>query len=76
MGSDIIYKIKGIGWVRLQMYDGIIKSLIHIWFVLDMKKKLISLGVLVGKSLHATLADLGLTATKCALIHKRNSFYL
>lgn len=46
------------------MHYGTIKDLTEIWYVLDMKKNIISL-VLVGNGLQISLINLSLKATKC-----------
>lgn len=46
MGNDHHYKVFGIGTIKIRMYDGMIRTLIDVWYVPDMKKKLISLHVL------------------------------
>lgn len=50
-------KIEIIGEVRLQMFDGTIRDLKDVQYVLDKKKNFILLGVLVDNSLYITLAD-------------------
>lgn len=78
MGNDISFK--AIGEVWLQKHDRTIRSLIDIWYVLDIKN-IILLGVLIGNTLHITSRGSGLKATKGALIEmkaiwKNNLFYL
>lgn len=46
MGSDIAYKIVGIGTIRIRMHDGIVRTLTNVRHMPDLKKKLISLGTL------------------------------
>lgn len=63
------------------MHNEIISGLTDIWYVANMKKNLISLGLLIGKSLHIILADSSFKATKGVLavmndVQKKNLFYL
>jgi hypothetical protein len=44
--NDISYKIVGIGSVQIKMYDGYVKTLTDVRHVLELRKNLISLGVL------------------------------
>jgi len=46
MGNDISCKIVGIGSIRVKMYDGIVRTLTNVRHVPELKKNLISLGVL------------------------------
>lgn len=46
MGNNVVCKIIGIGNIRLKLYDGTIKELKQVRFVLDLKRNLISLGML------------------------------
>jgi hypothetical protein len=46
MGSDIAYKIVGIGTIRIRMHDGIVRTLTNVRPMPDLKKNLISLGTL------------------------------
>lgn len=66
------------------MNYGVIRGLIdawYAWYVLEIKKNLISLGVMVRKGMYIIVVDLDRMATKCALvvmkhIRRRNLFYL
>lgn len=46
MGNDVSCKTIGIGSVRIKMFDGMVRTLTEVRHVLDLKKKLISLGEL------------------------------
>ena len=46
MGNDSTYKMMGIDLVQIKMFDGVIWKLNDVRYVLDLKKNLISLGVL------------------------------
>lgn len=60
MGNDTPYKIKSKGKVWLQMHGVTIKGLIDVGIVQNMKKNMILLGVLLGKSLYIIFAHSGL----------------
>ena len=46
MGNDSTCKMTGIGSVQIKMFDGVIRKLNDVRYVRDLKKNLISLGVL------------------------------
>ena len=46
MGNDSTCKMMGIGSIQIKMFDGVIRKLNDVRYVLDLKKKLIFLGVL------------------------------
>jgi hypothetical protein len=46
MGNGVTCKIVGIGAVRIRMHDEIVRTLKNVRHVLDLKKNLISLGIL------------------------------
>jgi hypothetical protein len=46
MGNGILYKTIGVGSIRIGIFDGIVRELIYVIFVLEIKSNLISLGVL------------------------------
>ena len=46
MGNDVTCKTVGIGSIRIRMFDGIVRTLTNVRHVPDLKKNLISLGVL------------------------------
>jgi hypothetical protein len=46
MGNDISCKVVEIGSIRINMFDGTVKILINVTHVLELRKNLISLGVL------------------------------
>lgn len=69
-----------LGKVWLQLHDKTIRDVTDIQYILNIKKILISLEVLDGRGLQATLADSSLIATKSVLvvmkdILKKNLFY-
>nr|KYP35897.1 Retrovirus-related Pol polyprotein from transposon TNT 1-94 [Cajanus cajan] len=46
MGNDMPCKIVGIGTIQIRMHDGVIRTLIEVRHVPDLKKNLIFVGVL------------------------------
>ena len=46
MGNDAICKVVGKGIIRLKMLDGMTRELVNVRHVPDLKKNLISLGML------------------------------
>ena len=55
MGNDNTCQTKGIGTVRLKMHDGTIRRLTDVRYVPDLKKNLISLGVLDSSGYKVTM---------------------
>nr|GEU62740.1 hypothetical protein [Tanacetum cinerariifolium] len=49
MGNDSPCKVVGIGTIQIKMHDGVVRTLTDVCHVPDLKKKLISLGVLDSK---------------------------
>lgn len=46
MGNNVSYKVFGVRGVQMKMFDCIVRTLIDMWRVLDLKKNFISLGTL------------------------------
>ena len=46
MGNDQPCKIEGIGFVKIQMFDKVLRALTEVRFILDMRKNLVSLEML------------------------------
>ena len=46
MGNNSLCKVVGLGTIRLKMFDGVIRELSEVRHVLELKKNLISLGIL------------------------------
>ena len=46
MGNGIPCKIVGVGSIRIRMFDGIVRELMDVRYVPELKSNLISLGVL------------------------------
>lgn len=67
-GNNILCKIKGVDEVHLQMYDIVIRDFTEVWYILDMKKNHISLGVLVCMDLQITSIVAGLMTTESTLV--------
>ena len=57
MGNNNTYKTKGIGIVHLKMHDGTIRRLTDVRYVLDLKKNLVSLGVLGSNGYKVTIEN-------------------
>ena len=49
MGNDVSCKTIGIGTIKIKMHDGIIRTLTEVRHVLELKKNLISIGIMDGK---------------------------
>ena len=49
MGSDQSCKTVGIGSVRIKMHDGVVRTLVNVRHIPDLRKGLISLGMLESK---------------------------
>lgn len=46
MGNDQPCKIEGVEFVKIRMFDGVNQTLTHVRFISNMRKNLISFGVL------------------------------
>ena len=46
MGNDASCKIAGVGTIRIQMFDGVVRTLGNVKYILDLKRNLISLSTL------------------------------
>ena len=55
MGNDSACKTKGIGKIHLKMHDGAVRVLTDVRYVPNLKKNLISLGVLDSKDFKITM---------------------
>ncbi|KAL5776174.1 hypothetical protein ACOSP7_009100 [Xanthoceras sorbifolium] len=79
MGNDSLCKILGIGTIRLRNQDGSTRVLTDVRYVPDMKKNLISLGVLESKGFIVTMQNGILKVTSGALVAmkgvRKNSLY-
>lgn len=68
MGNDAPCKIIGIGTIRIKMHDVIVKTLTDVRHVLELKKNLISLGVLDSNGCKYTAEGGDMRASKGALV--------
>ncbi|KAH9733955.1 Integrase catalytic domain-containing protein [Citrus sinensis] len=57
MGNDQPCRTVGIGTIRLKMFDGMVRELKKVRFVLALKKNLISVGALEAKGYKVTIED-------------------
>ena len=68
-------------YVRIKMFDGVVRDLTNVRYVPQMKKNIISVGVVESKGLNVTLENGILKLTKGSLvvmkgIRNRNLYYL
>ncbi|GKA76891.1 retrovirus-related pol polyprotein from transposon TNT 1-94 [Tanacetum coccineum] len=68
MGKDLPCKVVGIRTIRIKMHDGVFRTLTNVRHVLDLKKNLISLGVLDSKGFKYTSENGVLRVSKGALV--------
>ncbi|GKA32116.1 retrovirus-related pol polyprotein from transposon TNT 1-94, partial [Tanacetum coccineum] len=68
MGNDSPCKVVGIGTIRINMHDGVVRTLTDVRHVPDLKKNLISLGVLDSKGFKYTNENGVLRVSKGALV--------
>ncbi|GJU24648.1 transposable element [Tanacetum coccineum] len=68
MGNDSPCKVVGIGTIRINMHDGVVRTLTDVRHVPDIKKNLISLGVLDSKGFKYTSENGVLRVSKGALV--------
>ena len=61
-------KIKGIGYVRIKMFDGTIRTMTNVHYILKMKRNLISLSVFNNKGYKFTCGDSMLKISKGSLV--------
>ena len=81
MDNDHECPIGGIDTIRIRMSDGVIRELVRVRFVPQLKKKIISLGVLEAAGYRVTLADARLNVIFGSMImmkgvRKSNLYYL
>ena len=81
MGNDNACKTRGIGMIRLKMFDGTIRVLTDVRYVPDLKKNLISLGTLDSKGYKVTIEGGILKVVRGALVamkgtRKGNLYFL
>ncbi|GJY18729.1 retrovirus-related pol polyprotein from transposon TNT 1-94 [Tanacetum coccineum] len=68
MVNDSPGKVVGIGTIRIKMHDGVVRTLTDVRHVPDLKKKLISLGMLDSKGFKYTSENSVLHVSKGALV--------
>ncbi|KAH9699499.1 hypothetical protein KPL71_024377 [Citrus sinensis] len=81
MGNDQPCRTMGIGIIRLKMFDGMVKELKKVRFVLALKKNLISVGALEAKGYKVTIEDGIMKFTHGAMVilqgvRRHNLYYL
>ena len=54
MGNNVSCKTDGIGIIKIKMLDGIVRTLMEVRYVPNLKKRLISLGVLDSRGYKCT----------------------
>lgn len=73
LGNDYACDKKGVGTIKLKLHDGIVRELSNVWYVLDLKKNLISLGALEANGFSICMANGTLKVTKGALVMMRGT---
>jgi hypothetical protein len=68
MGNGIPCKIVGVGSIRIRMFEGIVRELTDVRYVLELKSNLISLGVLDSCGYKYTGQGGALTLSKGSLV--------
>jgi hypothetical protein len=68
MGNVIPYKTVGVGSIRISMFNGIVRELMDVRYVPDLKSNLISLGVLDSCGYKYTCQGGALTLSKDSLV--------
>ena len=81
MGDDHPCNIEGMGTVRIKMNDGIVRELKEVRYVPQLKRNLISVGVLKTLSLVVSIQDGVLKMTKGSVVvmkgvRRNNLYYL
>ena len=64
MGNDSVCKTVGIGNIRMRMFDGQLRTLTNVRYVLDLKKNFLSLGALEARGYKFSGADKGIKVIK------------
>ncbi|KAM7477355.1 hypothetical protein LguiA_025568 [Lonicera macranthoides] len=73
MGNDHACKTMGIGTIRLKMHDGVVRTLRDVQYVPDLKKNLISLGVLHSNGYRVILEGGNLKVLSEAMVVMRGN---
>ena len=80
MENNMPSKTIGIGSIKIEMHDSIIKTLSNVWYVPDLKKNLISLGTLDSNGYKFSAEGRVLRVSKGSLVvmkgKKVNTLYI
>lgn len=80
LGNNLAYKVAGIRTVSLKMYDGVMRDLSNVRYVPDLKRNLISLGVIdqLGCSIKAENGEIQVIENGTIIIKgiRRNGLYV
>jgi hypothetical protein len=81
MGDESTCKITGIGKIKLKLHDGTVRCLTKVRYVPDLKKNLISLGLLESKGFRIDMHNGILSVLYGAMVlmkvtHRNNLYYL
>ncbi|KAH9660217.1 hypothetical protein KPL70_024138 [Citrus sinensis] len=81
MGNNQPCRTMGIGTIRFKMFDGMVRELKEVRFVLEIKKNLISVGALEAKGYKVTIEDGTMKFTHGAMVilqrvRRHNLYYL
>jgi len=81
MGDDHLYNMKGIGTILIKMFDGMVRKLRKVRYVPQLKRNLISVGVLKALGLKVSVRDGVLKMTRGSMvilkgIRRNNLYYL
>ena len=68
MGDDRPYHMEGIGTILVNMFDGMVRKLKDVMYVLQLKRNLISLGVLEALGLEVSIGDGVLKMVKGSMV--------
>ena len=68
MGDDGKCQMNGIGTVHVKMFDSVVRDLIEVRYVLQMKKNIISIEAMESKGLKITLENVVLKITKGSIV--------
>ncbi|KAK2983620.1 hypothetical protein RJ640_023154 [Escallonia rubra] len=68
MGNDAVCEVMGIGTIKIKMFDGIMRTLGDVRYILDLKKNLISLGTLDSIDCSMSIKDGVMKVSKGAMV--------
>ena len=80
MGDDHPCIMEGVGTIPIRMFDGMVRELKEVRYVPQLKRNLISVGVLESLGLGVSIKDGVLKMTKGSMVvlkadHRNNSFF-